>query len=123
MKNGNFYSLGFMGYCSHDPAACLACLQPSGAITYIHYEEGMLSRKKKSYQFPLRAIASCLDHFAIEIDDVDIVCLDYMNVRSVHNTAAYYRKLMGDYIQSQVRTRRIESVLAYDLRNSSCCIC
>lgn len=105
MKNGNFYSLGFMGYCSHDPAACLACLQPSGAITYIHYEEGMLSRKKKSYQFPLRAIASCLDHFAIEIDDVDIVCLDYMNVRSVHNTAAYYRKLMGDYIRASLSLR------------------
>jgi len=103
MKNGHLYSLGFMSYCSHDPAACLARLQPDGQFDYIHFEEGMLSRKKKSYQFPLRAIQACLDHYEITLQDVDIVALDYMNARSVHNTASYYRKLVGDYIRAKLK--------------------
>ena len=50
MKKNKIYSLGFMGYLSHDPAACLMCSDEDGNIKYIHFEEGMLSRKKKSYQ-------------------------------------------------------------------------
>ena len=105
MKNDNVYSLGFMNYCSHDPAACIVRMSPDGRLDYIHYEEGMLSRKKKSYQFPLRAIKACLDHFGIGIGDVDTVALDYMNARTVHNTAAYYRKLLGDYLRAGLAIR------------------
>lgn len=105
MKNGHLYSLGFMSYCSHDPAACLVRLQPDGQFDYIHFEEGMLSRKKKSYQFPLRAIQACLNHYGITLDEVDVVALDFMNSRSVHNTASYYRKLVGDYIRAKLRLR------------------
>lgn len=105
MKARHLYSLGFMNYCSHDPAACLARLSPEGRLDYIHYEEGMLSRKKKSYQFPLRAIQACLDHFHIGLDDVDVVALDYMNDKTAHNTAAYYRKLLGDYLRANLAVR------------------
>jgi carbamoyltransferase len=94
-----------MNYCSHDPAACLVRKSPDGQLDYIHFEEGMLSRKKKSYQFPLRAIKACLDHFCIGIDDVDVVALDYMNAKTVHNTAAYYRKLLGDYVRAGLAIR------------------
>jgi carbamoyltransferase len=105
MKNNIIYSLGFMNYCSHDPAACLVRKSPDGHLDYIHYEEGMLSRKKKSYQFPLRAIKACLDYFDIGIEDVDIVALDYMNSKTVHNTATYYRKLIGDYLRAHMSIR------------------
>ncbi|MCG3771740.1 MAG: Decarbamoylnovobiocin carbamoyltransferase [Nitrosomonadaceae bacterium] len=105
MKNGHLYSLGFMSYCSHDPAACLIRLQPNGQLDYIHFEEGMLSRRKKSYQFALRAIQACLDHYGITLNEVDVVALDFMNSRSVHNTASYYRKLVGDYIRAKLRLR------------------
>lgn len=103
--NDCLYSLGFMNYCSHDPAACLVRKSPDGRLDYIHYEEGMLSRKKKSYQFPLRAIKACLDHFGITLGDVDVVALDFMNAKTVHNTAAYYRKLMGDYLRANLAVR------------------
>lgn len=105
MKNDCLYSLGFMNYCSHDPAACVVRKSPDGRLDYIHYEEGMLSRKKKSYQFPLRAIKACLDHFGITLGDVDVVALDFMNAKTVHNTAAHYRKLMGDYLRANLAIR------------------
>ncbi len=105
MKNGYRYSLGFMNYCSHDPAACISRVDEQGNLDYIHYEEGMLSRKKKSYHFPLRAIYKCLDHFQIKISDVDYVVLDFMNHKAVHNTAHYYRKLIGDYLRAGLAVR------------------
>ena len=56
------YSLGYMGHCSHDPSACLISYDPNEKKFQIHYaEEGFLSRKKKSYQFPIRSIKYCLD--------------------------------------------------------------
>ncbi len=103
--NKTLYSLGFMNYCSHDPAACLMRKLPNGQIDYIHFEEGMLSRKKKSFQFPLRAIQACLNHYDIAIGDVDIIALDFMNDRSFHNTSSYYRKLVGDYIRAKLKLR------------------
>ncbi len=99
------YSLGFMNYCSHDPAACLMRVLPNGKVDYIHFEEGMLSRKKQSYQFPLRAIQSCLNYYGVSIDDIDVVALDFMNDQSVHNTAGYYRKLIGDYLRATLKLR------------------
>lgn len=100
------YALGFMNYCSHDPAASLARLGADGVVDYIHFEEGMLSRKKKSYQFPLRAIQACLDHYKIKIGDVDIVSVDFMNAKAAFNTASYYRKLVGDYIRAHLAIRQ-----------------
>lgn len=105
MKSKYQYSLGFMNYCSHDPAACISRVDEQGNLDYMHYEEGMLSRKKKSYHFPLRAIYKCLDHFQIKISDVNCVVLDFMNHKSVHNTAHYYRKLIGDYLRAGLAVR------------------
>ena len=105
MKKNKIYSLGFMGYLSHDPAACLMCSDEDGNIKYIHFEEGMLSRKKKSYQFPLRAINECLNYFGIKLSDVDIVTIDYMNSKCYYNTSNYYRKLIGDYIRANLDIR------------------
>lgn len=105
MKNNFSYSLGFMSYCSHDPAACLVRMDGTGNLDYIHFEEGMISRKKKSYQFPLRAIKACLDHFGIGIEDIDVVTLDYMNQKSFFDTASYYRKLLGDFLRANLAVR------------------
>ena len=69
MSKKVFYSLGFLNISSHDPAACLfKCDLSSGSIKseYIHFDEGMLSRKKKSYLFPIRSINRRLDHFKIQ---------------------------------------------------------
>lgn len=106
MNDGKYlYALGFMSYCSHDPAAALARLDGDGNFDYIHFEEGMLSRKKKSYQFPLRAVQACLDHYDIGIGDVDVVSMDYMDKRAAFDTAKYYRKLVGDYIRAYLNLR------------------
>ena len=109
MKHGFKYSLGFMNYCSHDPAACLSRIDDKGRPEYIHFEECMLSRKKKSYQFPARSIYQCLNHFKIDIGDVDQVVVDYMNDKNFYGTAKYFRKLIGDYLRAflNVEERKI----------------
>lgn len=101
-----------MSYCSHDPAACLSRIDADGNLEYIHFEEGMLSRRKKSYHFPLRSIAKCLDHFGIEIGDVDRIVLDSMNQKTAHNTAPYYRKLIGDYLRAGFNVREDQILFA-----------
>ena len=62
MANKKFmYVMGFMNYCSHDPGACLIKVNENGDfIDYIFSEEGFHSRRKKSYQFPLRSVKYCL---------------------------------------------------------------
>ena len=94
-----------MSYCSHDPSASLIKYSQDGKADFIHFEEGMLSRRKKSYHFPLRSIHSALEHYGIGIEDVDVVTVDYMDHQRFSNTATYYRKLVGDYIRRQLKLR------------------
>ena len=97
------YVLGFMNYCSHDPGACLVKVDRSGdLIDYISTEEGFHSRRKKSYQFPLRSIKYCLDYFSIDFKDLDAICLDYMDSKRIHRTSNNYRLLIGDYIRANL---------------------
>ena len=74
------YSMGFMNYCSHDPGAALVRKEGDN-IDYIFAEEGFLSRKKKSYQFPLRSLNYCLEYFDITIDEVDTFVFDFMDTK------------------------------------------
>ena len=98
------YVLGFMNYCSHDPAACLTKINvKNGTTEYIFVEEGFLSRRKKSYQFPIRSIKYCLDHFKIGLDQVNRICLDFMDEKSFNRTSNNYRLLVGDYIRANLR--------------------
>ncbi len=93
-----------MNYCSHDPAACIAKINiENGNIEYIFAEEGFLSRRKKSYHFPFRAIKFCLDHFGIKIDNIDRICLDYMDNKRINRTSNNYRLLVGDYIRANLK--------------------
>ena len=98
------YVLGFMNYCSHDPAACLTKINTANGNTqYIFAEEGFLSRKKKSYQFPIRSIKYCLDYFGITFEQVDRICLDYMIEKRFNRTSDNYRLLVGDYIRANLK--------------------
>ena len=97
-----FFSMGIMNYCSHDPACALIKVDDS-KIEFIQAEEGFLSRKKKSYQFPIRSMKYCLDYFSIKIDDIDSVTFDYMDHRRDFRTSNNYRLLIGDYIRSKLK--------------------
>ena len=98
------YVLGFMSYCSHDPAACITKVNiKNGNIEYIFTEEGFLSRRKKSYHFPIRSIKYCLDHFGIKIEDINRICLDYMDEKQINRTSNNYRLLVGDYIRANLK--------------------
>ena len=97
------YSLGFMGHCSHDPSACLISFDIESKEFNINYaEEGFLSRKKKSYQFPIRAIKYCLDREKIELNDIDIICNDFMDKKRIFKTSNNHRQLCGDFIRSKL---------------------
>lgn len=99
------YLLGFMSYCSHDPSAAMIEVTNSvGDLNYrfIHFEEGMLSRKKKSYYFPSRSVAACLDYFGIQLSDVHLVATDYMDDQTFVDTSLNYRHLVGDYIRANL---------------------
>ena len=95
LKNDKIFSMGIMNYCSHDPACALIKVENS-SIDYIIADEGFLSRKKKSYQFPLRSMQYCLDYFSIKIEDLDLMTLDYMDFKGFR-TSNNYRLLIGDF--------------------------
>ncbi len=94
--------MGFMSWCSHDPGAALVKMN-NGNFDYIFAEEGFLSRRKKSYQFPIRSIEYCLNHFGIKIDQVDHFILDYMSEKRFYRTSNNYRLLAGDFIRSKMK--------------------
>jgi len=96
------YSMGIMNYCSHDPACALIKVDGSD-IDMIFAEEGFLSRKKKSYQFPIRSIKYCLDYFGIKMSDVDVLTVDFMDHRRFFKTSNNYRLLIGDYFRSKLK--------------------
>ena len=97
-----FFSMGVMNYCSHDPACALIKVENS-SIDYITADEGFLSRKKKSYQFPLRSMQYCLDYFSIKIDDLDLMTLDHMDLKRSFRTSNNYRLLIGDFLRSRLK--------------------
>ena len=109
------YCLGFMNWCSHDPGASLVQYDDStGSIQYISAEEGSLSRRKKSYHFPIRSIKYCLDYFNISIDRVDHICVDHMDYPRVYRTSDNYRLLIGDFIRSKLRVHSSTNLLFCD---------
>ena len=105
MIERDIYSLGFMSYCSHDPAASMVRRGIDGTVDFIHFEEGMLSRQKKSYHFPARAIDACLKHFDVTIDRVDAICVDFMDNKRFLGTSDNYRRLVGDYVRANFNIR------------------
>lgn len=102
MQKDKIYTLGFMSYCSHDPAAALIEFDGTKISNYLHFEEGMLSRKKKSYHFPLRSIYKCLKYTGIEIQDLSLIATDFMDNKSYMATSDSYRLLVGDYIRENL---------------------
>ncbi len=102
MRNLAVYSMGIMNYCSHDPACCLLKVHDNN-IEVAYAEEGFLSRKKKSYQFPIRSMKYCLDYFGIKLSDINVLMLDYMDHKRTFKTSNNYRLLIGDFIRSRLR--------------------
>jgi carbamoyltransferase len=101
-----FYFLGFMSYCSHDPSAAMVEVTKSGGgvdFKFIHFEEGMLSRRKQSYHFPTRSVKACLDYFGITLDKVTKITTDFMDSESFIDTSLNYRHLVGDYIRQNLK--------------------
>lgn len=95
-----------MSYCSHDPSAAMVeVTKGADGVDYrfIHFEEGMLSRRKKSYHFPTRSIKACLDYFGITLEQVTSVTTDFMDTESFTETSLNYRHLIGDYIRQNLR--------------------
>ncbi len=102
MKKNNYkYSMGIMNYCSHDPG-CALIRSDGQSFDYIFAEEGFLSRKKKSYHFPLRSMKYCLDFFGLKLNDVDVLMLDFMDQKTYFRTSVNYRLLIGDFIRSRL---------------------
>jgi len=102
VNKNTIYSVGFMNYCSHDPGVGIVKLGKNG-MDFLLVEEGFLSRKKKSYQFPIRSLNYCLEYFGITIDDVDVFTVDYMDSKRWLRTSDNYRLLAGDYIRSKLK--------------------
>ena len=96
------YSMGFMNYCSHDPAVALVRIEGNN-MDYIFAEEGFLSRTKKSYHFPIRSLNYCLDYYGIKIDEVDTFVFDYMDNKRAFRTSDNFRLLLGDFVRSNLK--------------------
>jgi carbamoyltransferase len=105
MNKKYVYVMGFMNYCSHDPGAAIVRYDGK-EIDLITCEEGFLSRKKKSYHFPIRSINYCLDYFNIKLSDIDLYSIDFMDFKRDFRTSDNYRQLIGDYIRSQLKIEK-----------------
>ena len=102
-----------MSYCSHDPSAAMVEITDNSygvTCKFIHFEEGMLSRRKKSYHFPSRSVSACLDYFDISIEAIDTITTDFMDFESFIGTSDNYRQLVGDYIRKNLRIRNDQIV-------------
>jgi carbamoyltransferase len=103
MIKKEIYSLGILNAVSHDPSACVTkCTVVNNEIIdieYVHFEEGMLSRTKKSGLFPTLSIYKCLDYFKIDIDRLDILQTDYAELDDWHNSLPKNRKSVADYLK------------------------
>ena len=94
--------MGIMNYCSHDPGCALIKIE-NGSFDFIFAEEGFLSRRKKSYQFPIRSMKYCLDYFDIDLERVDVLMHDFMDAKRTYRTSHNYRLLVGDFIRSRLK--------------------
>ena len=111
--------MGFMNSCSHDPGATLVRIEDNN-IDYITAEEGFLSRKKKSYQFPIRSLNYCLDYYDIKIDEVDTFVFDYMDNLRTYRTSDNFRLLLGDFVRSnlKVNQKKIQFIDSHHLAHA-----
>ena len=96
--------LGFMGWASHDPAACIIKAEPDGSFRYATIAEERLSRLKYSYHFPLRAIRYCMDQLDIRsIDEIDLVINDWSQHPDEFGSNDGFRRLEFDYIRRNLK--------------------
>ena len=95
------YVMGFMNYCSHDPAACLIKINEQGKfVDYIFSEEGFHSRRKRSYHFLSAPQIIALTILELNLQ-LDAICLDYMD-KKANRTSDNYRLLIGDYLRANL---------------------
>ena len=100
---------------SHDPSACLCRIKVSDSaiedFDYVHFEEGMLQRKKGELLFPLLSIAACLDYFSIDLDTLNYVYTDTYTAVSWSTSGQILRRNIGDWLKRYLRLDRRKLVI------------
>ena len=118
------YVLGLLNTVSHDPSACLLSATYNDTelvdVEYVHFEESMLTRRKKANLFPVLSVDKCLDHFGITIDDLDCVATDYMEKQNWFNSTPKNRKQFSDYIKFNLKniTDKVEIVCSHHMAHA-----
>ena len=74
-------------------------------LELISAEEGFLSRKKE-LSLSIRSMKYCLDYFDINIDNIDVLMLDFMDEERPIKTSNNYRLLIGDFIRSRLKIKK-----------------
>ena len=96
--------LGFMGWASHDPAACVIKTEQEGGFKFCTIAEERLNRVKYSYYFPLRSIKYCFDALGIRsLEEIDLVINDWSQNRYSFCSNNSYRRLEFDYIRKNLK--------------------
>jgi len=96
--------LGFMGWASHNPAACIIKTEKNGNFKFSTIAEERLNRVKYSYHFPLRSIKYCLSALGISsLDDIDLVVNDWSQNMNSFASNRSFRRLEFDYIRKKLK--------------------
>lgn len=96
--------LGFMGWASHDPGACVIKVERDGRYRFCALSEERLNRIKYSYHFPLRSIRYCMDVLGIDsFRDIDLVINDWSQHSETLTSNMSYRCLEYDYIRRNLK--------------------
>lgn len=118
------YVLGLLNTVSHDPSACLISATYNEKeltdVDYVHFEESMLTRRKKANLFPVLSINKCLEYFGISIDEIDCVATDYMENKSWFNSTPKNRKQFSDYIKFNLKdiNSKVEIVCSHHMAHA-----
>src|SRR5262245_24586985 len=95
------YVLGVPNFANYEATAALVRIpRHGGEIDYVSIAEDRITRRKHTYEFPLRGIDYCLRHFGLEsLREIDFIATDYARIPRWHNSGPGYRKLEHDYLK------------------------
>ncbi len=118
------YILGAPNFLTYESSASLLRIPKGGGdIDYVCIGEDRLTRIKHTYNFPLRGIDYCLNHFGLDdVEQVDYLATDYARVPRWTNSGPGYRKLESDYLKLKFKFPR-EKILIMDHHDAHAASC
>ncbi len=114
------YILGIQSFANADSGACIIKFS-NNLVDYVAISEERLVRKKFPYTFPINSISYCLDHFNIELNDIDLLVSDWIREKKWKRSAPAYDYQMFDYIKEKLKFKKQILQINHHLAHAASC--